>query len=44
MSPDKWTPYLYYKFRLQKFSVLQIPDERRAVVVFGANTTQADDA
>ena len=26
------------------FSVLQISDERRAVVVFGANTTQPDDA
>lgn len=28
----------------RSFSVLQISDERRAVVVFGVNTTQADDA
>ena len=35
---------LFYKFRLQKFSALQIPDERRAVVILGANTTQADNA
>lgn len=28
----------------RSFSALHIPDERRAVVVFGANTTQADDA
>jgi len=28
----------------RSFSALQIPDERRAVVVFGANTTQADNA
>lgn len=28
----------------RSFSALQILDERRAVVVFGANTTQVDDA
>lgn len=44
MSPDKWTPYFFIRLDCKSFSALQIPDERRAVVVFGANTTQADDA
>ena len=37
---------LFYIISLdcRNFSVLQIPDERRVVVVFGANTTQPDDA
>lgn len=28
----------------RSFSALQISDERRAVVAFGANTSQSDDA
>jgi len=38
------TLFCIIRLDCRSFSALQIPDERRAVVIFEANTTQADDA
>lgn len=38
------TLFCIIRLDCRSFSAFKIPDERRAVVVFEANTTQADDA